>query len=82
MSRTLTDLPSPFFLTSNNISFCPYLLLLLLLSLFIYLTLTEVKAFTIKNICIAVAILLNGKDGMLIKVNEKNNYKGKIKYNG
>ena len=82
MSRTLTDLPSPFFLTSNNISFCPSLLLLLLLSLFIYLTLTEVKAFTIKNIYIAVAILLNGKDGMLIKVNEKNNYKEKIKYNG
>ena len=82
MSRTLTDLPSPFFLTSNNMSFCPSLLLLLLLSLFIYLTLTEVKAFTIKNIYIAVAILLNGKDGMLIKVNEKNNYKEKIKCNG
>ena len=37
---------------------------------------TEVKNFTIKNIYIAVAIPLNDKDGMLIKVNKKN-YKEK-----
>ena len=51
-----------------------FIFLFLLLS--IYLTLTEVKFFTIKNIYIAVAIPLNDKDGMLIKVNEKINYKG------
>ena len=45
------------------------------LLLSIYLTLTEVTFFTIKNIYIAVAIPLNDKDGMLIKVNEKINYK-------
>ena len=33
--------------------------------------LAEVKIFTIKNIYIAVAIPLNDRDGMLIKVNEK-----------
>ena len=56
------------------------LLLLSLLSsllLFIYLTLTEVKILTIKNIYIAVATPLNDKDGMLIKANEKTNYKEK-----
>ena len=50
---------------------CISCVLRLLLLLFIYLTLTEVKIFTIKNIYIAVAIPLNDKDGMLIKVNEK-----------
>ena len=50
-----------------------------LLLLFIYLTLTEVKIFTIKNIYIAVAIPLNDKDGMLIKVNEKKNKYKKLK---
>ena len=50
-----------------------FIFLFLLLS--IYLTLTEVKFFTIKSIYIAVAIPLNDKDGMLIKVNEKINYK-------
>ena len=44
---------------------------LLLLLLFIYLTLTEVKIFTIKNIYIAVVIPLNDTDGMLIKASEK-----------
>ena len=33
------------------------------------------NSFTIKNIYIAVAIPLNDKDSMLIKVNEKNIYK-------
>ena len=53
------------------------LLLLLLLLLLIYLTLTEVKTFTIKNNYVSVAIPLNDRDdrddrdGMLIKVNEK-----------
>ena len=47
------------------------------LLLFIYLTLTEVKILTIKNIYIAVATPLNDKDGMLIKANEKTNYKEK-----
>ena len=55
--------------------------LLLLLLLFIYLTLREVKIFTIKNIYIAVAIPLNNKDGMLNKVNEKKNLQRKAKYN-
>ena len=50
-----------------------------LLLLFIYLTLTELKIFTIKNIYIAVAIPLNDKDGMLIKVNEKKNKYKKLK---
>ena len=54
---------------------------LLLLLLFIYLTLREVKIFTIKNIYIAVAIPLNNKDGMLNKVNEKKNLQRKAKYN-
>ena len=39
----------------------------------IYLTLTEVNIFTVNNIYIAVAIPLNNKDCMLIKVNEKRN---------
>ena len=53
-----------------------------LLLLFIYLTFTEVKVFTIENICIAVAMPpLNDKDRMLIKVNEKN-LQRKTKYNG
>ena len=37
----------------------------------IYLTLTNI--FTVNNIYIAVAIPLNNKDCMLIKVNEKRN---------
>ena len=52
---------------------------LLLLLLFIYLTLREVKIFTIKNIYIAVAIPLNNKDGMLNKVNEKKKFTKKSK---
>ena len=47
------------------------LLIIVVLVLFIYLTLTEVKIYTIKNVYIAVAIPLNDKDGMLVKVNEK-----------
>ena len=46
----------------------------------IYLTLTEVNIFTVKNIYIAVAIPLNNKDCMLTKVNEKRNLR-KTKYN-
>ena len=52
-----------------------------MLILFIYLTLTEIQIFTIKNIHISVAISLNNKDGMLIKVNEKK-LQRKTKYNG
>ena len=46
----------------------------------IYLTLTEVNIFTVKNIYIAVAIPLNNKNCMLTKVNEKRNLR-KTKYN-
>ena len=52
---------------------------MLLLLLFIYLTSTEVKNFTIKNIYIAVAIPLNDKEKSQRK---KNNCKEKTKYNG
>ena len=51
---------------------------------FSYLKLTEVKIVQIKNIYIAVAIPINDKDGMLIKVNEnkikKSTNKGKIQW--
>ena len=46
---------------------------IIIISSIIYLTLTEVNIFTVKNIYIAVAIPLNNKDCMLIKVNEKRN---------
>ena len=49
----------------------------------INLKLTEVKIFTIRNIYIAVAIPLNDKDGMLIKVNERetkyNSWRSKLR---
>ena len=48
----------------------------LYLNLFIHVTLTEIKIFTMKNNYLAVAIPLCDKDGMLIKVNKKN-YKEK-----
>ena len=59
----------------NTMYVCHYQLkkrqLLLLQLLLIYLTLTESKIFTMKNIYIAVATPLNDKDVMLIKVNEQ-----------
>ena len=59
----------------NTMYVCHYQLkkrqLLLLQLLLIYLTLTEAKIFTMKNIYIAVATPLNDKDVMLIKVNEQ-----------
>ena len=71
-------------LTSNNFhwSFIPVFLsddilwfismwLLLLLLLVIYLTLTEVNIFTMKNIYIPVAIPLSDKDGTLINFYKK-----------
>ena len=45
-------------------------LLLFLLLLLLLLLLSLVKNFAIKNIYIAVAIPINDKDGILIKVNE------------
>ena len=46
-------------------------IIIIIIYLFIYLTLAEAKIFRIKNVYIAVAIPLNDKDGMIIKINEK-----------
>ena len=46
-------------------------IIIVIIYLFIYLTLAEAKIFRIKNVYIAVAIPLNDKNGMIIKINEK-----------
>ena len=46
-------------------------IIIVIIYLFIYLTLAEAKIFRIKNVYIAVAIPLNDKDGMIIKINGK-----------
>ena len=55
-----------------------FYLLLFIIHLF---NLDRSKNFTIKNIFIAPAKLLNDKDGVLIKVNKKKNYKETTKHN-
>ena len=59
-----------------------YYYIIIIIIIIIHLTLTEVKILTIKNIYLAVAIPLNDKDGMLIKVNGKNTKKNKIQWLG